>query len=113
VRRKGIGLSCDKLVETLRLTQFLSMSLGIIAQTEGVFDGFLAMGWVVIMFAVLKNTVKTPKSKESFLKVSLATSLVNAVQVGIRLIRPLVSLLSQSYWRMPRLVSAKSVQVRA
>jgi hypothetical protein len=34
------------------------------------------------------------------------------VQVGIRLIRPLVSHLSQLHWWMPRLVSAKSMQVR-
>ena len=40
------------------------MSLGIIAQTEGVFDGFLAMGWARDNVRVLKNTVKTPKSKE-------------------------------------------------
>ena len=85
------------------------MSLGIIAQTEGVFDGFLAMGWARDNVRVLKNTVKTPKSKESFLKVSLVTCLVNGVQVGIKSAKPLVSLLSQSYWSMPRLVSAKSV----
>ena len=91
----------------------MSRSLGIITPTEeGNFEGFLSMG-VRDNVRVLKNTVKTPKSKESFLKVSLVTCLVNGVQVGIRLIRPLVSLLSQSYWRMPRLVSAKSVRVRA
>lgn len=40
------------------------MSLGIIAQAEGVFDVLLSMGWVVIMSAGLKNSGKTPKSKE-------------------------------------------------
>lgn len=40
------------------------MSLGIIAQAEGVFDGLLAMGWAAIMSARLQNTGKAPMANE-------------------------------------------------
>ena len=51
-------------METLLLTQFLSMSLGIIMAAEGLFDGSLAMGWLGITSALLQNSDKSPMAKE-------------------------------------------------